>query len=307
MKRWLGVLGTGMLLLAGACGSGSDGSAERNGQAKKKAPLEAVLASSSKTSEVKSSKMAMIIEMRNTELSGSPLVPGGTLTTTAEGAFDYAAKQGTMVMTMPPIGGMNLGRIEAVVTGTTMYQKYPPELAQAFGGRPWVKTDFATLTEMAGVDISALMQGSSSDPSQSLQMLKGINPDVVEVGQERVRDAETTHYRGTIDPNKAVAAAAPEQQATVRKLFDVYGQSMPVDVWIDDDDRVRKLASTADLSKLNLPGTTTGADRLTGTMTTTVELFDFGTEVRVTIPPPDQVVDFAQIMAQAQAGAGRSG
>jgi hypothetical protein len=281
VRRWVALLVTGMLFLTGACGSGSGGNAGNSGEARKETPLEAVLASASKTSEAKSSKLAM-----TTELRGSPLVPGGTLTTTAEGAFDYAAKQGSMVMTIPPIGGVNIGRIEAVVAGTTMYQKYPPQFAQAFGGKPWVRMDFAKLSEAAGVDITALMRGTSSDPSQSLHMLKGISPDVVEVGQERVRDAETTHYRGTIDPNRAVAAAPPEQQAAVRQLFDLYGQPMPVDVWIDGDDRVRRLASTADMSKFNLPAKTTGGQRLTGTMTITVELFDFGTAVRTEMPTP---------------------
>lgn len=36
-------------------------------------------------------------------------------------------------MNVPAIGGMQVGQIEAVSTGSTIYQKFPPQLASALG------------------------------------------------------------------------------------------------------------------------------------------------------------------------------
>ena len=301
MRRWWGVLMAGALLFTGACGSSSSDDGATGTEAKQKSPLDAVLASSTKTAEAKSSKVAFSILTQ-----GVQGVPGGTITITGEGAFDYVGRQGAFTLNLPAIAGMQLGQIQAVSTGSTIYEKFPPQLASLLGGKPWVKIDLNALGQGAGIDFDSISQASSSDPTQALQFLRGSGADMVEVGKEQVRGEPVTHYRGTIDLNKAAAAAPPEQQPTYQKLAQLYSQPLPVEVWIDGDSRVRKVTTAVDLARLTLPSqATAGAPaevKPTGTLTSTTELFDFGTPVSVTIPPADQVTDLAQLMAAAGRG-----
>ena len=219
MRRWRGVLMAGVLLLSGACGSNSDDDGAGGTKAKQQTPLDAVLASSTKTVEGKSSRLAF-----NLAAQGVQGAPGGSITTTGEGAFDYAGRQGAFTMNIP-----QLGQIEAVSTGSTTYQKFPPQLAARLGGKPWLKIDLNQMGQAAGIDLNSLSQASSGDPSQALQFLRGAGADMVEVGKEQVRGEAVTHYRGTVDLNKAAAAAPPEQQQTYQKLAQIYAQPLPVE------------------------------------------------------------------------------
>ncbi len=291
MRRWRGALMAGVLVFAGACGSdSSDDGATGKG---KQTPIEAVLASSTKTTEAKSSKVAFTVVTQ-----GAQGAPGGSITITGEGAFDYVARQGAFTMNIPAVGGMQIGQLEAVSAGSTTYLKYPPQLAAVMGGKPWVKIDPNQLGQGAGLDFGS----SAGDPSQSLQMLKGAGDDMVEVGKEEVRGEAVTHYRGTIDMNKAATAAPPEQQQTYQKLAQMYGQPVPMDVWIDGEGRLRKTSSVLDLAKFSLPPQATAGGKPTGITSSTIELFDFGTAVSVTVPPADQMSDLSQLLAAAGGG-----
>ena len=301
MRRWSGVLMAGALLLTGACGSNSSDDGATGTPVQRRTPVEAVLASSSKTAEAKSSKVAFTLVTQ-----GVPGAPGGSVTITGEGAFDYAGRQGAFTTNVPV-----LGQTQAVSTGSTVYQKLPPQLAAGLGGKSWVKVDLSELAKGAGIDFDSISQASSGDPTQALQFLKGAGADMVEVGKEQVRGEAVTHYRGTIDMNKAAAAAPPEQQQTYQKIAQLYGQPLPVEVWVDGEDRLRKASYAVDLSKLNLPpqaaakAEAAAAEKPTGTLSYTTELFDFGTPVSVIVPPADQVIDFAQLTAAAAGGRGR--
>ncbi len=297
MRRWRGVVMAGAVLFAGACGSSSSEDGATGTKAKELTPLEAVVASSNKTVEAKSSRMAFTLLTQ-----GVQGLPGGSLTITGEGAFDYAGRQGTFTMNVPAIGGMQVGQIEAVSTGSTIYQKFPPQLASALGGKPWVKIDLDQVGKSAGIDFNSISQASSGDPTQALQFLKGAGADMVEVGKEQVRGEVVTHYRGTIDMNKAAAAAPPEQQQTYQKLAQIYGQPLPVEAWVDGEGRLRKMTYAVDLARLNLPPQAGAGQKPTGNFNFTMELFDFGAPVSVTVPPADQVTDFTQLLGTAGGG-----
>jgi hypothetical protein len=117
------------LLVTGACGSGDGGAA--GPKASQKTPLEAVLASSSRTAEAKSSKMAFSLTTK--DVQGAP---HGNVTVGGEGAFDYAARQGAFIMNFPAIDGHQEGSVEAVTKDSTIYQKLPPELGSLLGASP---------------------------------------------------------------------------------------------------------------------------------------------------------------------------
>ena len=301
MKRIFTALAVTLALVGGACGgdgsSGGDVSAQKSAK-RELTPREVVLATSTKTAEAKSSRLTFHVDV-----TGSPQLPEG-LKMTGDGAFDYAERQGRMTLNIPRVAGVEFGRIEAVFVGNTIYEKFPPNIAQFLGGKPWLKIDIATLSKTAGVDFNTLVQAQSSDPTQALQFLNGAADDVSVVGKEQLRGDDVTHYRATIDFDRAAASAPAEQQAAIRQVAQIYaGLKVPTDVWVDGDNRLRKMTYVMDLSKLQFPPESAAAKgtKLTGQMTYAMELFDFGTKVEAVEPPADQVTDFSQLMSGAGA------
>jgi hypothetical protein len=282
VRRWLGVAVACVALVVAGCESGTDDGAPAtpNGTA-----AQALLASATKTAEAKSSKGAFTLVLRG--VAGQP---AGSSTTTGEGAVDFAARQAAFVLDVPPIGELQVGRVETVSSGTTIYQKYSPQLAQAagFGGKVWAKVDVVERSRAAGVNLSLIIQAASGDPTQALQLLSGATGGVKEVGREQVRGADTTRYQATLDVAKAAASAPPERREALQQLAQLYAQPVPAEAWIDGDGRLRKLTYSVDLTKLGLPAE---ARKLTGELNLTSEFFDFGTPVTVTIPPPEEVFD----------------
>lgn len=299
MRRILTAVLISLALVGSACGDdGSSGESGSESGDEKRTPQEVVLAAASETVADKSSRIVFQMKM-----AGQPDVPGG-LTITGDGAFDYAARRGAMTMTIPPIGGVEIGQIQAVFDGTTIYEKFPQSFAQFLGGKPWIKIDIAALSKLSGVDFSTLMQAQSSDPTQALQYLRGAADDVTEVGEEEIRGEQTTHYKATLDFDKAAAAAPAEQQAALRQVAQLYGgQQVPSDIWVDDEDRLRRMTFTVDLSKLQLPqGTDTSEVKPTGTMEFAMDLFEFGVTVDATPPPADQVTDLGALISASAGG-----
>ncbi len=115
-----------------------------------------------------------------------------------------------------------------------------------------------------------------ANPGGTLDALRGAG-DVEKVGTDTLRGVETTHYRATIDPQKALDKTPADLRDKVQQGLDQLGGSIPVDVWIDGDGQTRKI--TMDI------------DAKTGTVATTMEYYDFGTEVDVSAPPADDVFD----------------
>jgi len=105
-----------------------------------------------------------------------------------------------------------------------------------------------------------------------------------------LRGAPTTHYKMTIDLNKAVANAPESARAGLQEIFNMYSsKTLPADVWIDSDGRLRKMQYTATV-------TTQGH---TTTANTAYELYDFGTPVNATPPPANQVSDLQTLLKQS--------
>ena len=103
-------------------------------------------------------------------------------------------------------------------------------------------------------------------PEKLLSMLREASSETVRVGEETVRDASTVRYRLTVDREQADLGDGP-------------GPRAEVDVWIDEDGLVRRIAADDDGGAF------------------TVDFFDFGIEVAIEAPPPDKVAkldDFLQ-------------
>lgn len=176
---------------------------------------------------------------------------------------------------------------------------HSPQLSQLLGaGRKWLRIDAAKVAKAAGLDVSALTQ-PGQDPTQALRQLKTVGADVEKVGREDVRGVETMRYRATVDlrryPALAPAADRAAAREAIERLIELTGASkIPVDVWIGEDDRVRRV--TQKLSFKDAGGPTTVEQRF--------ELYDFGTKVDIKIPPRSQVADVSDLAASGAATIG---
>ena len=271
-----------LLLLLGACGQESPSGSD---------PLGVITLAAEKTEQAGTARMSMDMEMDG---------PTGLVTSTAEGAFDMASKRGHMTMEMDmaeaPAGTPDMGTVEAVFDGTVIYMKMPALSAQIPGGKPWISFDLQKAGEQLGLDLGALMQSGTSDPTQTLQYLRGASGDVEVVGEEEIRGVTATHYRATVSFAKIVEQAPDDVrdavEATIDQLEEWMGSDeMPINVWIDSEGRMVRQMQSFEYAAGPAAGTS---------VTMTMEMYDFGVDVDVEVPPASDVTDIGKLMEQME-------
>lgn len=161
------------------------------------------------------------------------------------------------------------------------------------GGKSWIRVDLAQAGQAAGINLSQLTSTGASDPSQYLSYLRA-SGKVTKVGAATVNGASTTHYTAVIDLSRVVgrlpASERAAAQAGVAQLEKLAGtSSLPVSVWVDAHQRIRREQITM---HLNLPG---GSGALNGLIT--VDFLSFGPTPAITPPPTSQVYDASALAA----------
>jgi hypothetical protein len=84
-------------------------------------------------------------------------------------------------------------------------------------------------------------------------------------------------------------------------LAPALGRTVPMDVWIDAQGRLRQLQVSLDLNTLNPSQGVTLPSQVHGTAVLTVDLWNFGVTVHPVPPPANQVSDASSLIG------GRSG
>jgi hypothetical protein len=279
MKRAILLLAA-VLVVATACGGTSEStSSTPAGETGSTSAQQAVLQAAAKGAELKSAHLSLTATMRGGAVNG---------TFTGDGAF--AGKKARMSMDLSDLGGGVIqGRMDMVFANLVVYMRFPAELAQELPpGKQWIKFDLAKLGTTQGIDLAALFdQFSGSDPSRSLELLRAADPDFRAIGSETVRGVQTTHYRGTVDLERLAASAPANLRDTYRRVIQLSGQkTVPVDAWIDDQGRTRRVRY-----EQHMQGGST--------MELTEEFYDFGAPVNVSPPPADEVIDVTQLIGNA--------
>jgi hypothetical protein len=186
------------------------------------------------------------------------------------GFFDYARERGSL-------------RFEAefIHEDAAEITRFTPDEVRLFadahyiswfmdGKRYWSKEP----AEASGDPLEFLIPAPGlSDPDDVLELLVNASGDIKRQGNEDVRGVETTHYRIRLDSEELVQQVPPAQREEARESLGA--RSLPVEVWTDRENRIRRVRFQH-------------AGALKTTMT--VELFDFGIEVEVEPPPPEQVL-----------------
>jgi hypothetical protein len=277
---------TVVAVLAGATACGQAQANHTSAPPDSTAPSPAVelAASATRTSHAKSARVEMRMRLP---------VPanGSTVTAVATGvvAFRDRSSDLAMRMTFPGLGVM---RMHELTVWPVVYMR-SPLFAGMLHGKQWVKLDMARIEREHGIDLNALTNTSSNDPTEMLQTLENESDSLTNLGAATVRGVPTLHYHAVLDLDKAAKNAPASVRAAVRRsnarLGAILGiDRMPMDVWIGRDGLVRRIAYG-----LPMPGAGSV------TMQVRYDMFDFGVPVHVTAPPAREV---AVLPAAATAG-----
>jgi hypothetical protein len=240
--------------------------------------------------------------VRNTEAAGGAevvmrvesTIPGldEQLVMTGSGVQDAKERRGRIVLDMSQLAELpGMERVcddgcaaETVNDGFVVYMRSP--LFQAgLGDKDWMKLDLERFGSAIGVPIGNLGIGTQG-PSDQLRMLQAVSGDLKEEGSEELRGTETTHYSATIELRRLPDTLPEGQRAAARRgmerLIRLTGQSeTPMDVWIDEEERVRRLEMDQQQKQ----------NGLEVKMHITIEYVRFGVPVEVDVPDDGDVFD----------------
>ena len=276
-------------VLASACSSSPTPPAGGGGE--EAGPLAMVVAASDRIDAANALAMefTMTIAANGQELTGS-----GTAVAAADGSRMH------MDMSYDSFPGMPDGfDMELILDDGTMYMSTSTLAAagaptDAFGDKEWVMIDLSDV--VAGYEAFADLGTGQNDPSQAFEYLKGAE-DVKLLGTEDIDGEATQHLSGTLDLQRAVeelpADAQEELRTTMQELEQQIGQtSMPFEVWVDDQGRVRRMTYTME----------TGPDAPQAvSLAMTLDITDYDADLDFDVPSPDEAVDLSEL-----AGAGNA-
>lgn len=276
MRRLGFIVAAAALLTLSACGGGSGASSGPT--ATGLGAVKLIAGSADKAAAAKTARMSgeVTIEAR-----------GQRRTLPLDGALDFGsgAFEFTYGMSQLGIPGAGHAELAARVVDGVMYVNLGDlaggsgkGLSTLTGAKTWMQVDLTSL----GVGSSGAGGGlTDANPGGTLDSLRGAG-DVSRLGTETLRGVETTHYKATIDPQKALEKTPADLRDKVQKGLDALGGSIPAEVWIDGDGQTRKIAMNLDTDS--------------GTVSTNIEYYDFGADVDVSAPPADDVFDLSQML-----------
>jgi hypothetical protein len=183
------------------------------------------------------------------------------ITANGSGTFDTVGRRGSFNLAMdfaniPQVAqalGTSTLQLEEIIDGLNVYLKVPPALAGSMGlhGNQWAKIDLAREARAAGVPgISSLTSNpASSDPSQFLRYLRATSGGVTKVGSASVDGVQTIRYDAQIQLDRVPDVFPPGSRSQVRQTVSALERlanihALPVNVWIDGQHLVRRMAFT---------------------------------------------------------------
>ncbi len=129
-----------------------------------------------------------------------------------------------------------------------------------------------------------------TDPGQWLAYIRA-SGDVEERGSDTIDGAHVTHYAANVDLDKGVKFVKPKDRARAEAMVGMAKRaginSVPFDVWVDDQGLVRRIA-------MNWHPDDAGALELTMTLS------HFNAPVHVAIPPRSQTITYAKFMQRVK-------
>ena len=184
-------------------------------------------------------------------------MPGRASTTKGTGEVDFEGARSYVRFTAPEASGAQV--FEVLSIGSSTYQR----VAGAEPEAKWMK-----VRTPDGLESTGATPFASLGPTAFLAYLESVSNDITDLGREEMDGVSVTHLRAALD----ASLFAPAEAAFGMEL-----DLEPMDVWIDDRNRLRRMTfgiSTDDI-----------------TMSITMGLSDFGFPVDIEAPRPEDVTD----------------
>lgn len=182
--------------------------------------------------------------------------------------------------------------VEQRIVNGVVYTKTPSFLGTQ---SPWIVQDYPEFVSDKSV--------GNQNPTRYLQYLQGIAEDVKKVGTETINNIETDHYAGTISAKKLRESYDSGEMKEYYENLGVEGEDyeqlktalttedVPLDVWINKDDKYISRISMTLTSGDDLIGDTGGNIDLGGfEFTISMDFSDWGTDLDVTAPPESETM-----------------
>jgi hypothetical protein len=210
-------------------------------------------------------------------------VSGPGVKGSGSGVFNTGASRSGQLSMKVNVRGMDVP-IDSVITGNVLYMRSSVFAQLGLpANKQWIKIDLGQLAQQRGIDLSSLAN-TSPTPASALSYLRG-SSNVREVGEESIDGVDTTHYKVTVDLEKAVSRSDSITRESLRRVIQSSGKkTLPIDVWVDGKGFVRKVqyAQSAGGKAVKV----------------TMNLHDYGKPVTVSPPPADEVVDLMHAVGQ---------
>ena len=216
----------------------------------------------------------------------------GTASTTLSGTMQQqttpsplaVADLGSVTVQGQPVQG----GIDEIINSNGIYIKMATLAKQT--GKPWLEIPVSELNKVSGVSFSQLLQNGSNDPLLQAQMLAS-STNVKKVGTATINGVPTTEYTGTYPVSAGLAKLPAASRSKVAAQLQQMGlKTEQFTVWLDDQQQVRKVISSA-------KGTSES-------VASTIVVTSVNQPVTATIPPASQV---ATVPASELGGSGSSG
>jgi hypothetical protein len=212
---------------------------------------------------------------------------GMSVSYTETGAFDFARSRGLISLSGPA------GMTEIFLPPET-YIRIPGGVSgPRLHGKSWIAVDAGGSAGPLGSLLGPF--GGGTDPADLLASLTAISSRVTKLGTSTIGGVQVTGYRVDIDPAKAAARVPRWQRAGLRGFAGLVGPGpIPVQVWVDGQDRVRRVRLA-----LHLPAGL--AAPASARVVQVTDFYDFGVPVRVSAPPAAQVASMSQFIKAGSA------
>ena len=204
---------------------------------------------------------------------------------TATGEYDFVHSRGMISMQNPTA-------MTEIFIPPTAYIKLPSGNGTMPDGKSWIALGTGTSD---GLDSSLFGPFGGTDPADLLASLTAVSASVTSLGPTTIRGVKVTGFRVDIDPAKAAARVPSRERAGFREFTSSLGRGpIPVDVWVDSQNLVRRVKLS-----LHLPDGE-GASAKTQ-MVEVTDFYDFGVPVRVSPPPASQTASMSQVISSGLA------
>lgn len=166
--------------------------------------------------------------------------------------------------------------------GIVLYMRFPFLQKLMPRGKTWMKADIVEMGKAYGLDLDRMKETKQSDPGQMLAYLKSA-VGVRRVGSDLVRREVTAHYATIVKAETIIEQAPRDQRKAMRKYLRMLGiKTYPVDIWVDRDGVVRKLAIVLEYNQSKGEYVK---------MEVSEEYYDFGVKANIKPPSAKHVLD----------------